>query len=475
MRLLPLLFCLVVAFSLLFPIGVLADDLEKYEYYDTGDSLWAMAYGNNWFAQTFTTANPHTVDQVRLKLFRTGTPGIVTVGIRATDGSDHPTGADLASGTIDGDGLGTAVAGDWYEINLTSYALEASTMYAIVIRASDGDSSNYVAWRYNSAGSYASGAYESSTNGGVSWTTTSARDFMFEVWGSSSLEVLDPKVFQSVDEDGDWLVVFSYKNSVSPYADGGYDPREYFNIEFRETTTVVALIKMPAWGYRPAAFYINADDAASLTWGGDYRIRITGNPDRFGAPPYDEYTLVATDSDWYGESLTWLEDWVIQTAELIGEYDGEEYTQYVEHHGEVLTSDGAAIFTIGIPYLPQLVPDVFEYVTRIPGGGDETWTEAGVNDPETMLGTDLMTALDDFGGQVNLGGHTLAAFAMFAVYAGIGYFVYRTSNNATAAILVPSPLLIVAGYFGIVHLAIIATLGIIALAALVYILWFRTA
>lgn len=474
-KLLLLLLGLIVVLGMFLVSPVFASDLEKIEYYDTGGTSGSAVYGNVWVAQTFTTVYAHSVEQVKLRLYKAGSPGTITVGIRAVDGSGHPTGADLTTGTMDGDTLATEAAGDWYSISLAPFDLEREEEYAIVVRALGGDIGNQVVWKFNPAGSYSGGNMETSANGGTSWTPAATCDTMFEVWGKAALTVLDPKVFLSVSKEGDWLVVFSYKNTTSSYADGGYDPREYFNIEFRETATVKAMIKMPAWGYKPAAFYINAADAADLTWGGDYRIRLTGNPDKFDPPPYAEYTLVSTDSDWYGESLTWLEDWVIQTAELIGEYDEAEYTQYIEHHGEVLTSDGATIFTMSIPYLPLLVPDVFEYVVSIPGEDGEEWTNAGVNDPETMLGSDLMTALDNMGGEVNLGGQALGAFLFFVVYVGIGAVVYKASDNSTAAIVVPSPILIIGGYFGLIHLAIIATMGILALAALVYILWFRTA
>ena len=474
-KLLLLLLGLIVVLGMFLVSPVKADDPTIYEYYNSGDDSQDNNGAIFWKAQTFTALSNHSVEQIKLKLYRTSTPGTVTVSIRALDGSGHPTGGDLTSGTIDGNSLTDTSPGTWYTIDVTSYNLTKDTEYAIVVRAPTAAPGNFFHWRYNSAGSYSGGNYEYSNNSGGSWTATLAYDFMFEIYGSRSLDVLDPKVFRSVSEEGDWLVVFSYSNFTSPYAEEGYEPREYFNIEFRETATVLALIKMPAWGYKPAAFYINADDAASFTWGGDYRIRITGNPDKDTSGMFYEYALVSTDSDWYGEGLTWLEDWVIQTAELIGEYYDVDLIQSIENHGEVLTSDGAVIFTMGIPYLPLLVPDVFEYVVRIPGEEDQTWTNAGVNDPEAMLGNDLMTALDNMGGEVNLGGQALGAFIFFLIYVGIGAVVYKASDNATAAIVVPSPVLIVGGYFGLIHLAIIATMGILALAALVYILWFRTA
>ena len=59
-----------------------------------------------------------------------------------------------------------------------------STKYAIVVRATSGTASNYVAWRRDtSSPTYADGNYEYSSNSGASWTSYTSYDFMFEVWG----------------------------------------------------------------------------------------------------------------------------------------------------------------------------------------------------------------------------------------------------------------------------------------------------
>lgn len=156
-----------------------------YEYYNTGDDASSGVYGATWKAQTFTPSIAHKITSVKLKFYRTGSPGTLTVGIRATDGSGHPTGEDLCSGTIDGNSLTTDTAGAWYEITLgAGYNLAASTKYAIVARAPSGDINNRARWLYDSTSStYTGGNIESSTNSGSSWTSSTGYDFMFEDWG----------------------------------------------------------------------------------------------------------------------------------------------------------------------------------------------------------------------------------------------------------------------------------------------------
>jgi hypothetical protein len=158
---------------------------KRYEFYNTGDDDygWNRGGANVWQAQTFTVgAIGHTVDSIKLKLFRAGNPGTFTVSIRATDGNGLPNGSDLTSGSVAGTSLPTTAA--WFEIAVTQHTLSANTKYAIVCRSSTGDLSNYFAWRCDtSSPSYTSGNRAYSTNSGSTWSNDMNQDFMFEVRG----------------------------------------------------------------------------------------------------------------------------------------------------------------------------------------------------------------------------------------------------------------------------------------------------
>lgn len=159
----------------------------RYQYYITGDDASAGCFGVQWLGQTFTPAIAHKIESVKLKLYRVGSPGTITVSIRATDGGGDPTGADLCSGTTDGNVITTNTNGAWYEITFTTGTnLSIGTIYAIVFRATAGDASNKVLVRHdNSSPSYAGGEYEISGDSGSSWTPFATSDFMFEEWGTA--------------------------------------------------------------------------------------------------------------------------------------------------------------------------------------------------------------------------------------------------------------------------------------------------
>lgn len=178
------LFLGILVCSLLPAIPVSAATL--YESHTTGPDVDAPVHGNLWKAQTFTPSVAHGITSVKLLIRRTGLPSTITVGIRETDVGGHPTGADLCSGTTDGDTLTDVWPGEWREITLgTGYNLAADTKYAIVVRVPTGDASNRIVWQCDLNGTYDGGNYEASSNSGTSWNSTIADDFLFEEWGEA--------------------------------------------------------------------------------------------------------------------------------------------------------------------------------------------------------------------------------------------------------------------------------------------------
>ena len=142
-----------------------------------GDDDAMNIFDVNWEAQTFTPIASHQINYVELWMLRTGAPGDVTVSIRETS-EGLPTGADLVSATINGNDLSTGTM--VVSVNLTGAALTGGVVYAIVVRATGGDSTNHVSWRADATSPpYTGGQRCLSTNSGSSWTADSTRDFLF--------------------------------------------------------------------------------------------------------------------------------------------------------------------------------------------------------------------------------------------------------------------------------------------------------
>ena len=162
---------------------------EKKESYETGDDANVQIGGTFWPAQTFTPLQSHKITSVKIKVWREGSPGMVYVGIKATDGEGKPTGDDLCSGQIDGNSVTPTSPGDFYEIELgDGYDLVVDTQYAIVARAPAGDALNRLHWRRDSEGTYPRGRLEMSMDSGVEWTAYPDIDMLFQEWETITTE-----------------------------------------------------------------------------------------------------------------------------------------------------------------------------------------------------------------------------------------------------------------------------------------------
>ena len=189
------------------------EGLQLFEHYNLGDvSTFNIGAAATFGGQTFTPTVAYTITSVRLKLYRTGTPGDATIGIQATS-SDLPDNTYLTSETISLNGITKDTSGEWVEIAFgTSVTLSVNTKYAIVVQALDTDSSNRIYFRINTSGTYAGGNAVYSNNSGVSWAHYANSDWMFETYGYGA---------NVTDDDGTsylWVrMITELMPTVTPY------------------------------------------------------------------------------------------------------------------------------------------------------------------------------------------------------------------------------------------------------------------
>lgn len=476
---LALFISLLLIASLLFALPVMATHhSELWESYTENDDADFEMYGNIWGAQTFTVGDvAHTVLSVKLLLYREGTPGTITVSIRETTTGD-PSGTDLASATLDGDDFTDAAAGVWYEFAATTegYSLEASTMYAIVVRCEGGNAANSVHWRSDAtAGAEADGQEETSVNAGATWTGDADDDFMFEVWGVSLLDVESAQVFRGYLEDDDMLFVINYYNVYVPYYPSG-DPAQYFYLQLRSAdgVDILAQTTCRAWGNKPGSIYLSADAAAGLTPGSLYRIYIYGD---FAGTPSDYHALLAT--DWRGDDMTFLDQWVITTAHFLGEYYDTDFTTFIvgEAGQEVLDTEGGVIFALGIPGLPQIRPNLYELTSGIGGYDPEDWTHAFVAETtwQDQVGTLPAAGLTAAGTLFGVDGKAIGAFFLLACWLTIGIMVVGKGGDSVIAIILAVPFVLLGTWLRLIDVAIMGvTAGVVILMLMYRFWWSRT-
>lgn len=138
---------------------------------------WPSGFQDGRLSQSFLTIGSYTITGVRLKLFQYAQRPAqsIIVSIKAATVGDLPTGADLATATINVQNLTLNPAGEWVGITFdSSYELAAATKYTIVVRCAGTEEidGGVVRWtgRKNSP-TYANGVAAHSDNGGILWSS----------------------------------------------------------------------------------------------------------------------------------------------------------------------------------------------------------------------------------------------------------------------------------------------------------------
>jgi len=149
-------------------------ELKQQESFDWNRNAYGYVYGNEWRAQTFSPVYDHTLQYVRLRLKTRTYTGAFYVQIHNTDANGKPTGPPLAQAMSYGNLLSTATWGRWELFTLnTTVNLTAGTLYAIVVRAVGGTSTNSIQWILGPRNSYPY-IYYYSSDGGNTWTADPA-------------------------------------------------------------------------------------------------------------------------------------------------------------------------------------------------------------------------------------------------------------------------------------------------------------
>lgn len=439
-----------------------------YEYLNTGgDGDSGAIYSANWTAEQFTSANiSHTVTSIRVPLKRVGTyPGIVELALTYADSDNFSTGADLTSALLNGDAM-SDTAYVWYDFDVSDMTLAYDTSYAVVVRATSGNATDYILWQKDTGGALADAVGSHSMDSGITWVSDSPVDYLFEIWGEVVMSVEDAQVFTGYIEEGDWLITLTYKNTFEPYYPTD-DVETYFDIQLLDDTTIKAQVNCPMWGYRPASIYISKAHADTLNWGNsDYKVRLIGS---FGTNPKADYSLTAL--DWTGGELTFLDKWIIAQANDIGEEDDVVLTVDIADKGEVLNATGHTIFSLGIHGINEVRPDLFEMVVLTPSREEEEYTHAmtGAADWEVKLGPTLSGVLTDWGAFMAMDGQTFGGVLTFVGFVAI--FVVLAAMGAWAAGLVFGYVILLGGaWLGLINWVL---LGVITFVAFIIFVWQR--
>ncbi len=281
------------------------------------------------------------------------------------------------------------------------------------------------------------------------------------------LAITDAKVFDGYFEDGDQIILLSYKliyTSGTPIVAAS----DYFSFQVLLGDVIKAQIPVRMWGYRPGSIYLAPGSA--LPDGSTLTIKLIGNADKWDTRPEATFTITLT--SWLGD-VEGIDPWAISLAESIGSYYVLDMVRY-SAVGGTLSERGGTIFSMGIPGLSTVRPSLF--ISRMETA--VAYIDLGREDvlqlrlePRAMLGDYIADTIEDsetFGFTLPewLGWVVMGFY--IAVVVGLGAVL---KTNFVASIGIASPILIAGMWVGAIPVYWLMIVAAVAVMLLLKNMW----
>lgn len=235
---------LIALITSILPTTVLASD-TLFEYYNTGydnnQKIGYIDWETEWVGgQTFTPQVTHNQTSVKLKLFRSGSPGTITCYLFGT-AAGLPVAPILRYKTYNGDSITTNANGEWVEfVWETPYQVTAGVKYAIVLDSLNKGGSIWWAEDVTSP-TYTGGNKIFSVDGSATFTAYAGTDMYFETYGT-----YPPAVPSIVAKDASDITQYEAKLNATVSNDGyeacdvrfGYGTTSKAKVNFEDYDTV---------------------------------------------------------------------------------------------------------------------------------------------------------------------------------------------------------------------------------------------
>lgn len=452
-----------------------------YEYWNTGGDANSIAiYGGEVVAEQFTSeATSHSVTSIRVELLRVGTPSSVTVALWNASAGVPTT--EITSVTYTGTILSLSYT--MYSFDITDQVLLPSTQYAIVVSCTAGDNANYVQWHQDSGGGLANAVGLHSHDSGISWTSDTPADYLFEIYGDVVFQVVGANVFQDYLVDGDWLIVIECINNYPEYYTSSI-PSRYFNIQLLDVTgtNILAATTLKSWGYAPESIYLSPSSVTALTVGDAYIIRMIGT---FTGAPSTSYTLqnTASQMDWQGSDLYYLDQWCLKVANRMHNYDygvgvtTNPYTIGDSDGNNVISSIIQYKFTTGIIAIMDIRPNIFATIVLNPDYTIEPVNNAWDNlyTWQNQVGTTISSDATTFGGVFGITAKQFLSMGVWLIYIACMLFVFASNKGSETAfaLVLCVPVLFIGLHFRLIEGYIIAMLAVFSLLLFLMKTWFN--
>ncbi len=182
-----------------------------------------------------------------------------------------------------------------------------------------------------------------------------------------SLSIDNYYVYRNLIESGDSLFIFQYNFVYSSYPTTSIDQTFVFRLLSSDGTTEIGAAIPYAYanyGYGKGIVALYFDSSDGVVWGTAYKVRVSGNPAQFEAPPTYNFTLPTTayTSDTSQEdNRDDLGDTILYTiGRSLEQAWGTGYTLISQQDaGPCLSTQGETYFRNSIYGLQYMAPQIF--------------------------------------------------------------------------------------------------------------------
>ena len=131
---------------------------------------------------------------------------------------------------------------------------------------------------------------------------------VFAVANPTNISLHTSKVFQNLFETGDMLFVASYDVDYTVEPDESAPETFLINLIDTDGSTLLMSRAINYYQYNVISIYATAAQVASigLTWGSEYKVRVTGSPAHFGTltEGTNMRTKTLSESDWNADGVS---------------------------------------------------------------------------------------------------------------------------------------------------------------------------
>lgn len=290
------------------------------------------------------------------------------------------------------------------------------------------------------------------------------------------------RVFENIFETDDMLFVISY--DVEYAAEPSEPADETFLMAIYDTDGTTLLFERPLnyYQYNVHSIYLDADNADTLTWDSEYRVRVMGNPVYF--PATEDTTM---DTVTLSPATHWISGTMANSREYLTTHcldlaatleDQWSMTLIVSTaEGQRLNSTGRTTFLDAIPNLDSALSELFqvsiETITVDPVAYNGTY-EADTT-ISSMLGSQVAASFSGLGDWMGISEQSVGILWILFLACSIAGIVFLSTGNTAASLVLTGPVLIFGAWSGALPMALVFCLVILVVIYMVYHLWVRGA